>query len=234
MGIQGQCFADFPQRAGAFTLALCAVPSSRGQHGVRKVFGQGRVFLRAVSSKLEITVAIQKRFDALAERQCRFHSFRGVELGCAHAQVFELWRDFAFGVPDTGPRIDPRKNGRQHRVEAALGVQRVQREDLEEHGAQGIDVRPGIHVATSGLLWRHGARGPDHATGKRRLRGGRLHDAVRDRLLRVFGHPPVEQVHVAVVAEHDVGRLDVAVHDAPLVCVVRGQAHLRKRCEQLA
>ena len=46
--------------------------------------------------------------------------------------------------------------------------------------------------------------------------------------------PPIEQVHLAVRAEHDVRGLDVAVNDAALVGVVNGHAELTERREKLA
>ncbi len=58
--------------------------------------------------------------------------------------------------------------------------------------------------------------------------GGRRH------LLLQLRDPPVEDVHLAVVAEHHVRGLEVAVEDAPRVGEVHRQAHRRERREQLA
>jgi hypothetical protein len=49
-----------------------------------------------------------------------------------------------------------------------------------------------------------------------------------------FGQPPVHYLHLAVCAHHHVGRLQIAVHDAPCVRIAHGVAHLLKDGDETA
>jgi hypothetical protein len=92
---------------------------------------------------------------------------------------------------------------------------------------------------------------PSHLLGRhvpRRAQDGPIRgpDLGEDLLLGRFGErwrlveardlrePPVEQVHLAVVPEHHVHGLDVAVDDAVAVRVLRGQTQAAERGQQFA
>jgi len=81
-------------------------------------------------------------------------------------------------------------------------------QQFEQHATGGIHVGPGIHSLAAGLLRREVLRGADDSGGGRH--GGL---AVGDGP----GDAEVHHLHRAGPGQHDVGRFDVAVHDAVVV-----------------
>jgi hypothetical protein len=116
-------------------------------------------------------------------------------------------------------------------------MQWLQCQQLEQNRAERIDVRPGIDSSAGDLFWRHGDEGADDLTV---LRCARRELSVCRCLaqLLVFaqhlGDSPIDQIDLAIRPEHDVGRLDIAVHHATVVGVVRSHGHLTECVEQLA
>src|SRR4030042_838626 len=86
-------------------------------------------------------------------------------------------------------------------------------ERLVEAGPEAVEVASGVDLPAQGLLWGHVGHGSHHHAG--------LGHAGE-----VGGHrqAKVAQFGVALSAEPDVARLDVAVDDAPLVGVLAGLA----------
>ncbi len=87
------------------------------------------------------------------------------------------------------------------------GERRVAGEQLEQHAACGVDVRPGVHRLAACLLRGEVLRGPDDGRG--------LGDVLA--LAQRAGDAEVHHLDRAGGVDHDVGRLDVAVDDAVLV-----------------
>ena len=69
----------------------------------------------------------------------------------------------------------------------------------------------------------------DGGDGQRLRRSGLVRDFPAG---QVLGQAPVHDLHFAEGADHDVGRLQVAVDDAPAVGEADRLAHLRERLEQ--
>ena len=124
-------------------------------------------------------------------------------------------------------------------------MQRLERDQLEQDRAERVDVRArsdpagvddllGCHVARRAEQ-RVGARHVVRATGRAALDmlAGRLRTRAPDRR-ELLGEPPVEHVDLAVLAEDEIGRLEVAVDDALAVCVVDRTADPFERGEQMA
>ena len=115
--------------------------------------------------------------------------------------------------------VEDRSLGRAARARTSQG------DDLEEDQAQGVDVGPlpDLFVAAVRLLGRHVGRGPDEA---RVLLAG-------DRRVDRLGDPPVEDVDLAVVADHHVLGLEVAVDEALGVGEVDRLADLGEEVQEL-
>ena len=97
-------------------------------------------------------------------------------------------------------------------------------EQLVEDDAQGEDVAAGVHRLAQDLLGGHVRGRPERRHVLEALRG-RAHRLVGGAL----GDAEVEDLHVAALADQDVGGLDVAVHDAALVGV--GEAPRDRRAD---
>ncbi len=82
---------------------------------------------------------------------------------------------------------------------------------LAHHSASGVHIGPLVHLATPGLLGCHVRRCPRtaHALGAQQMR-----------------EPEVEELHATVVAEEDIGGLQVPVQHATLVRVGEPLRHL--------
>jgi hypothetical protein len=106
----------------------------------------------------------------------------------------------------------PRRVGAEGQVAAEHAV---------EDNAQRIDVGPAVHRLPLGLLGR-GIVGRADKTGQ---------GEVRRRL--GAGDPKVQHADGAVGQDHDVARLDVAVHHLIVVGVVQSQRHLAGDAQRL-
>ncbi len=95
-----------------------------------------------------------------------------------------------------------------------------------EDAAQQVDIGPGpdVRAPSFGQLGGKVLRRP--ATGRQRAL---VHKArVSGGLPDIHRQTPVEQQHLAVAAEHDVGRLEIIVHDAAAVGVGHSVAELHQ------
>ena len=94
---------------------------------------------------------------------------------------------------------------------------------LDEHEAERVDVGLAVHRLALGLLGRGVAGRAEHCA--LRLGPGRLGEGA--------GQAEVGDAEAAVVAEEQVGRLDVAVHEPAAVRVVEGPGGLQADEERL-
>ena len=79
-----------------------------------------------------------------------------------------------------------------------------------EHQAEGVDVSPMIDRLATRLLGGHVLHGADHGTGHRRAESGRA----------ASGQSRDAEIHdqrMVLLVDHDVGRLEIAMHDTGLV-----------------
>ena len=93
---------------------------------------------------------------------------------------------------------------RQPRRTLALGVRRLSGQRLEQQAAERVDVGARVDALVDDLLGRHvlGARDDGPRTCQVAFRVGLLCE------------PEVAEVHVVAAREEDVGRLDIAMHQA--------------------
>ncbi len=111
-----------------------------------------------------------------------------------------------------------------------------------ERGAQAVDVRPRAEVlqVAARLLGAHVGRRAQGAAGQglRAAAGGAGHERPLARaglgLAGGLGQAPVDDQRLAVLADDDVARLQVAVQDAPAVGVVDRVADVQEAAEELA
>ena len=108
-------------------------------------------------------------------------------------------------------------DARRQRAHRRVGHERDgARERLVEHQGQGVDVGLAVHRLALGRLGRHVAGRAHHGAG--RLGVGRLGQGA--------GHAEVGHPDQALLVEEQVGRLDVAVDQAPGVRVGQALRHL--------
>jgi hypothetical protein len=116
-------------------------------------------------------------------------------------------------------------------LQDARGLQHDRPVDLERGlaGQHGVDdarqrelIGARIHRLPRDLLGRHVPDGPDHHVHRRQL--GRLAQ---------LGHPEVEHLHLPVVGEEDVLRLQIAVGDVARMRRLERRRHLLRDLERL-
>ncbi len=133
----------------------------------------------------------------------------------------------------SGRVIDVGERARECRLPAL--VQRLPGQDLEQDRAQRIDV--GRSVGRGGvaqLLGRHVPRSAEHVT-RLRLALARCEIGDAREIVGFVEHarePPVEHVDLAVLAEHDVRGLEVAMDDAAAVSEGDPAADVDERVQQ--
>ena len=119
-----------------------------------------------------------------------------------------------------------RQDGRNQAGLAGAAERRLAGEHLVEHGAERKDVGPGIHLTSLELFRRHVLEGAENGSLAGEQRGRRRGLANRERQRRRLGQPEVEQLDqrrrrgARGADEEDIGRLEIAMHDAAAVSPV--------------
>src|SRR5690606_11348164 len=90
---------------------------------------------------------------------------------------------------------------------------RADGQQLVEQAAGGVEVGAGVDLFAFGLFGGEVLGGADHGRRLGHRHAGVAHGA---------GDAEVHDLDLAVAGQHDVGRLDVAVHDARAVRVLQG------------
>ena len=181
--------------------------------------GLGRVLQRAV---------VELALEVVLELAGRLVAPGGVGGEAAGDDRRDGRRDRRVRPPGVGDGAEPvGDHGRQDVVDrAAADRERVAAgEQLVKDDAERVDVAPGVD---RGLAVAEGVEVLGGHVGERPAdERGRGADAE----LGVGGEVEVEQERLAVVGEQDVGRLQVAVEDAPLVGVGQPVGHPRDQPE---
>ncbi len=105
-----------------------------------------------------------------------------------------------------------------------IGVRGFAREQKEERAAEAVDVR--ADVGRRGVLPLLGRHVVDRAHGYARLRQPSLLRRVVAPFGMELGQPQVQQLHLTAATEHQVGRLDVAMHQLMFVGMLQAQGRL--------
>jgi hypothetical protein len=126
------------------------------------------------------------------------------------------------------------REDRRHRVGRRVAVERpLAAHHLVEHGAEREHVGARVHRLAAHLLGRHVADGPHHGA---RI-GHRVRDARRSREIGAAGlarQSKVENLHLPVVEQKDVLRLQVAVNQALAVRRAESAGDLHGDIDRLA
>ncbi len=113
----------------------------------------------------------------------------------------------------------------------------VGRQHLVEHAAEGPDVGAPVDAAAPRLLGAHVAGGTQDHAGlgglQHRRRGAHLGVRPRRVARESLGEAEIEQLHAAVLVDHDVRRLQVAVHDALVVGALERPGDLQRDLQSL-
>ena len=130
-----------------------------------------------------------------------------------HREEQPIERGGHVGHEAPGTRHLRRGDGVEHR-QRRRGFERVSgRRQLVEHHTEREHVAGAGHRLATGLLRRHVARRAEHHAWIGGMGAGRGRPGDGGRR-RQPGEPEIEDLHVAVLAQHDVLGLDVAMHDA--------------------
>jgi hypothetical protein len=149
---------------------------------------------------------------------------RGVLLEHAGHERIEPWIDVVAELAD--PWCFLEQDLGEDRDERVGHERGATHQALEDHAAQREHVGAGVELGVAArLLGRHVARGPDRHAYLGRIERG----------LGEAGHPEVEHLHPSQIAarEEEVGRLDVAVHDAAAVGLGERVGHLPRQAEHV-
>jgi hypothetical protein len=190
------------------------------------------------ASALAVALLVEVALDGFGEGAGAADAGGEVAAGGVDAEGVERGGDARH---DEGrSRIEAPRRGGAHLRHVAPGVVGAQREQLKQDEPQGVHVGGGADavVLAHELFGRHvlggahegalaGESGLEVGRGGEAAVGGGLVDDDA-------GEPPVEDVHLAEVAEHDVRGLEVAVQHAAAVRERHREARARERREELA
>ena len=233
--IERERAADLAQRAHAFFFGV----RTAGERVLGRDLGGARVGLRHLAHQLQVLLAVEVALDRVVQLADRGEAVLLVELRRLHADRVELGGNAALRRAERRPAIRAGDGRAHHARDRAARVQRLQRQHLVQDRAERVHVGARVHARglAARLLRRHVAGRAEHGAVER---VGAAVARQRDRPLAEqvgqavdLRQAPVEHVHLAEVAEHDVARLQVAVQHAARVREVDREARGRERAQQL-
>ena len=118
---------------------------------------------------------------------------------------------------------------RRHHTHERTSKRQLQGQHFVEQRPERIDIGARVHGAAGDLLGRHIGRCSDRMSRLGNV-GARL--GLELGLAHQLGDTPIEKEHFAVLADHDVGRLDVAMHDPFEVRIFECERHLQENLHQ--
>ena len=122
---------------------------------------------------------------------------------------------------------------RVHGIDPVLAAERrVPGHHFVEHRAEAEDVAARVDAAAVRLLGRHVRRRSEHQAGVRQVPDRRHGARVAAERVEQLGEPEVDDLGVAVLGDHCVGRLQVAVDDAGLVRAGERFGHLDREVQR--
>ena len=198
------------------------------------------VLNRQFAPSLEVPVAVEKGLQGLEELANAPEPGGPVHGRRPDADRLELGRYVAVRGSDGRTRLDAVQRRRERALEGRQRVERLEAEQLEQHGAERVDVGPGVDRLATGLLGSHVAGRPHRFTCDRprsRVAAGRDRRPLAGRRIGGAHEPgdaPVQHVHLAETAKHDVGWFEIAVHNATRVRELDRLTDARKGRQQLA
>jgi len=187
------------------------------------------------SAQLHVTIAAEVGLDEVGEHARGGEAMLAIASACEHARRLELGRNVAGRRPLRGARLCALAGPRDDLVEATLAVERLPREELEQDRAERIDVGALVGRVSLEDLGRRIGRRADDVSHRSLVRAAarRAASLLLDQLVvGELREAPVEDVGLAVGAQHHVRGLDVAMEDAALVGVADREAHLHEGREQ--
>src|ERR1019366_7313187 len=104
---------------------------------------------------------------------------------------------------------------------------------LVQNDSDSEEVAAPIDLLTEDLLRRHIGDGPDNLSGNTKARGRHVSGTGPAAGRNPLGQTEVQNLYVAVSADHDVGGLEIAVNDARVVRRAQGFDHLTGYSETL-
>src|SRR5262249_49207011 len=139
----------------------------------RCFLGQLRVAFSHFATLLEILHAVEETLDLLVElTRIRVTSF-AIERRGAHADRLELRRYVTLGETKRDACIGAAEGRREQRVDVGARMKRLEREQLEEDCAEGVDIRTGVERVdlAAHLLGSHVARRAENGPNRRHVAG---------------------------------------------------------------
>ena len=199
-----------------------------------------------LAAPLHVAVAVEVALDGVAHLARAGVALGQRRRGGLDADGLELRRHLARRRAHRRARVGPVERGPEDVLRASRprggarargarrGWRRASRRPRARRGRAGS--RAAARAAcTPGCRGASPAEVRPERTGARRSLRPVVRPELHEGLLRPegLGQPPVEEVHLAEVAEHDVGRLEIAVDDAAPVHELERQAHAGHRGQEL-
>jgi len=190
---------------------------------------------RELLSQYHIAIAVEIALDRIRQiaRACK--SIVARKKSRANANRLELRCDVESRKSPHDRRIDGLECRFDERFRRVFIAQHAAGEQLEEYGAERKDVAARVDDFAARRFRRHVCGRSEHSANRfARLDGALANGLAHRRRISNARDSPIEHVHFAEIAEHQILRFDVAMNDAALVREIQCETNLRECCEKLA